>query len=90
MPDQMKLGIIGLGKMGGNLALQAIEKNMKVAGKARNKKPELEEKGVKVVTDYKSFVSYLGDPKVIYLSLPAGHTVDMILEELLPYLRQGM
>ena len=38
MPDQMKMGIIGLGKMGGNLALQAIEKNIMVAGKARSKK----------------------------------------------------
>jgi 6-phosphogluconate dehydrogenase len=89
MPDQIKLGIIGLGKMGGNLALQAIDKNINVVGKARSKKPELEEKGVKVVTDYKSFVSYLGNPKIIYLSLPAGRTVDTILEELLPYLQQG-
>jgi 6-phosphogluconate dehydrogenase len=31
----------------------------------------------------------LGDPRVIYLSLPAGRTVDNILEELLPYLQQG-
>lgn len=89
MPDQTKLGIIGLGKMGGNLALQAIEKGIKVVGKARSRKPELEESGVKVVSDYKSFVSYLGDPKVIYLSLPAGHTVDSVLEDLLPYLQQG-
>ena len=89
MPDQTKLGIIGLGKMGGNLALQAIDKDIDVVGKARSSKPELEEKGVKVVSDYKSFVSYLGDPKVIYLSLPAGRTVDTILEELLPYLQQG-
>src|SRR5919206_3402478 len=89
MPNQTKLGIIGLGKMGGNIALQAIEKDIDVVGKARSRKPELEEKGVKVVSDYKSFVSYLGDPKVIYLSLPAGRTVDTILEELLPYLQQG-
>jgi len=89
MPDQMKLGIIGLGKMGGNLALQAIEKGIEVAGKARSKKPELEEKGVRVATDYKPFISYLGNPKVIYLSLPAGRTVDTVLEELLPYLQQG-
>src|SRR5215212_2541927 len=89
MPGQMKLGIIGLGKMGGNLALQAIEKNIKVVGKARGKKPELEEKGVKVVSDYKSFISHLVDPIVIYLSLPPGHTVDTVLEELLPYLQRG-
>jgi 6-phosphogluconate dehydrogenase len=72
MPGQMKLGIIELGKMGGNLALQAIEKNIMVVGKARGKKPELEEKGVKVVLDYKSFISYLGDPRVIYLSFFAS------------------
>jgi 6-phosphogluconate dehydrogenase len=89
MPYQTKLGIIGLGKMGGNLALQAIDKGIDVVGKARSRKPELEENGVKVVSDYKSFISYLGDPKVVYLSLPAGRTVDTILEELLPYLRQG-
>ena len=89
MPNQTKLGIIGLGKMGGNLALQAIDRDIDVVGKARSSKPELEEKGVKVVSDYKSFVSYLGDPKLIYLSLPAGRTVDTILEELLPYLQQG-
>jgi 6-phosphogluconate dehydrogenase (decarboxylating) len=34
MPDQTKLGIIGLGKMGGNLALQAIDKDFDVVGKA--------------------------------------------------------
>src|ERR671931_1659086 len=91
MPDQkMELGIIGLGKMGGNLALQALDKNIKVAGKARRKKPDLEEKGVKVFTDYEPFISYLKkDPKLIYLSLPAGNTVDKVLEELLPFLQRG-
>jgi 6-phosphogluconate dehydrogenase len=91
MPDQkMELGIIGLGKMGGNLALQAIDKNIQVAGKARSKKPDLKEKGVKVFTDYGPFISYLKkDPKLIYLSLPAGNTVDKVLEELLPFLQRG-
>src|SRR5919204_5341193 len=92
MPDQKKLelGIIGLGKMGGNLALQAIDKNIQVAGKARSKKPDLKEKGVKVFTDYEPFISYLKkNPRLIYLSLPAGHTVDKVLEELLPFLQRG-
>lgn len=85
----MKLGIVGLGKMGGNLALQSIEKNISVIGKALRTKPELERKGVKVVTDYDSFTSFLNTPRVIYLSLPAGHTVDTVIEELLPYLTEG-
>jgi 6-phosphogluconate dehydrogenase len=85
----MKLGIIGLGKMGGNLALQAMDKKIVVIGKARKRKPELESQGLKVVTDYKDFVSYLEHPRVIYLSLPAGKVVDIVLDELLPYLEGG-
>jgi len=30
--DKPAFGIVGLGKMGGNLALQALEKEMKVVG----------------------------------------------------------
>lgn len=85
----MQLGIIGLGKMGGNLALQANEKKIEVIGKARSKKPELEKHGIKVVDDYKSFASFLKHPRVIYLSLPAGPTVDSVLNELLPFLEKG-
>lgn len=87
--QSMKLGIIGLGKMGGNLALQAVEKNIGIVGKAQSKKPELEKQGVKVVSEYKDFISYLEHPRVIYLSLPAGPTVDSVVSELLPYLQKG-
>jgi len=85
----MQLGIIGLGKMGGNLALQAAEKKIDIIGKARSKKPELEKKGVRVVSDYDSFVSHLNHPRVIYLSLPAGSIVDNVLDELIPHLDKG-
>jgi 6-phosphogluconate dehydrogenase len=85
----MQLGIIGLGKMGGNLALQATEKKIQVIGKARSKKPELEKQYVKVMTDYESFVGLLKHPSVVYLSLPAGPTVDGVLDELVPHLDKG-
>lgn len=85
----MELGILGLGKMGGNLALQCIDKSIRVVGKARGPKPELSEKGVKVVEDYSEVVSSLKPPRVIYLSLPAGKTIDKVLEELVPYLDKG-
>jgi len=85
----MKLGIIGLGKMGGNLAVQAVKKGIHVVGKSRSPKPELEQKGVKIVDAYDSFVSELSAPRVIYLSLPAGTTVDNILEELVPFLEKN-
>jgi 6-phosphogluconate dehydrogenase len=85
----MQLGIIGLGKMGGNLALQAVEKKIDVIGKARSKKPELEKKGVRVAMDYGSFVAHLRHPRVVYLSLPAGSIVDAVLDELTPHLERG-
>ena len=85
----MELGIIGLGKMGGNLVLQCIDKGIYVVGKARGPKPHLTDKGVKVVKDYDEFVLSLKPPRVIYLSLPAGPTIDKVLKELAPYLDRG-
>lgn len=85
----MELGIIGLGKMGANLALQCIDKGIRVVGKARGAKPELTAKGVKVVEGYEEFVGFLKKPRVIYLSLPAGATVDKVLGELAPHLAKG-
>jgi 6-phosphogluconate dehydrogenase len=85
----MKLGIIGLGKMGANLALQAIDKKILVVGKARSRKSELEQKGITIVDNYKDFISFLDHPRVIYLSLPAGSTVDLVLQELSPFLEKG-
>lgn len=85
----MELGILGLGKMGGNLALQAVEKGLRVVGKARSDKPELSAKGVNIVQEYEDFVSFLSPPRVIYLSLPAGPTIDEVVEELLPHLDRG-
>lgn len=85
----MKLGIMGLGKMGGNLALQAIDKEILVVGKARSRKPQLEKKGITIVDNYKDFVSFLDPPRVIYLSLPAGSTVDSVLEGLCQFVEKG-
>ncbi|MHC1630792.1 MAG: phosphogluconate dehydrogenase (NAD(+)-dependent, decarboxylating) [Methanotrichaceae archaeon] len=91
--EEMKLGIIGLGKIGGNLALQAVEKGIFVVGKDksenRSKTSHLENEGVNVVDSYESFVDLLDPPRVVYLSLPAGPTIDHVLEKLLPYLDES-
>lgn len=56
MTDYKKeFGIIGLGKMGMNLTLQALEKGMKVIGMDRKKPSEkLLEKGMMEAEDFKS------------------------------------
>ncbi len=89
MAGQLELGIIGLGKIGGNLAKQAVEKDIHVVGKDPAEKPELEQKGVLKVDSYEAFTDELESPRVIYLSLPAGELIDNVLEDLVPHLSEG-
>lgn len=42
----MKFGIVGLGKMGSNIALQSLEKGFEVVGVDLQQKEFLEKKGV--------------------------------------------
>ena len=85
----MELGIIGLGKMGGNLALQCVSKDIRVVGKTKTSRPDLVSAGVNIEVGYGDFVGFLKTPRVIYLSLPAGETVDKVIEELVPHLDHG-
>ncbi|RJP16576.1 MAG: decarboxylating 6-phosphogluconate dehydrogenase [Candidatus Abyssobacteria bacterium SURF_5] len=87
--DRLTLGIVGLGKMGGNFALQALEKGISVVGKEKSEKPELRRRGVKIAGTYEEFVSFLEPPRVIYLSLPAGPIIDTVVGELVPHLSAG-
>jgi 6-phosphogluconate dehydrogenase len=85
----VQLGIIGLGKMGGNLALQAHEKGIDVVGMSRSAKPDLERQGLYIAKDLHSLADRLRAPRVVYLSLPAGPTVDTVLEDLGKHLHNG-
>lgn len=86
-----ELGIIGLGHIGGNLARQALDKDMRIVGMDTQDEPELEDMGATVFDKnaYEAFSDELSRPRVIYLSLPAGPLVDDELDELLPHLDEG-
>ncbi len=85
----MQLGIVGLGKMGGDLALQCVERGIDVVGHAKHGHPALAAQGVKIAVTYDAFARALKQPKVIYLSVPAGPIVDEVIGDLLPYLAKG-
>lgn len=89
MEPDSEIGIIGLGKIGGNLAKQADEKDIQVVGLDTVDKPELRDEGVVVVNGYDEFIAELTQPRVIYLSIPAGPTVDDIIGDLRPRLDAG-
>ena len=89
-----EIGIIGLGKMGHNFALQLIEKDWRVAGYNRSpeKTTELAAAGMTASYSLAEFVSKLFHPKIVWLMLPAGETVDQILFAkggLVDYLQSG-
>lgn len=86
----MEFGIVGLGKMGGNLALQALEKRMRVVGHTRKGAPqEMLEAGLEEVNSLDGLKERLSAPRVVFLYIPAGPPVDGLLDELAGELDQG-
>jgi len=83
----MKLGFIGLGKMGGNMVKRLLNDNHKVAvwDKNENNIKEAEKNGAFGSSSIKNLVENLKDEKrkIIWLMVPSGKPVDENLDELL-------
>jgi len=78
-----ELGIIGLGRMGGGLALQARHRGMRVVGyDPAGMRAELEHAGVIGVATLAQLATALAPPRVVLLYVPAGRLVDTVLAEL--------
>ncbi|MDN5347417.1 MAG: 6-phosphogluconate dehydrogenase [Clostridia bacterium] len=84
----MQVGLIGLGKMGFNLALNMLEKGLQVVGYARTPATvaRATEAGVTGVGGLTELVDRLKPPRVIWLMVPAGPGVDELIEGLAPLL----
>ena len=87
----MKLGFIGLGRMGSNIVLNL--KDHKIPVIAYNRSPErvkeIKKKGVEVAFSIPAFVKKLPAQKIIWIMVTAGKPVDMVIKELLPYLKKN-
>lgn len=89
-----QIGIIGIGVMGRNLALNIADKGYYVAGydKDPNKIEEFNRQGnsrAKATASLKEFVNSLEEPRKIILLVPAGAAVDAVIHDLLPYLNSA-
>ena len=85
-----EFGVVGLGRIGGGLAVQAIEKGYRVVGYARHGVPDdLKKAGVQGITALADFRASLSRPRAVFLYVPAGPPVDSVLDELLPHLDSG-
>ena len=79
--DVGEIGIIGLGKMGANIAKRLNIKKMRVVGfnKSPNSTRELEKEGIVGSYSLQEFVKKLSVPRTVWLMVPAGKAVDEVL-----------
>ncbi len=86
----MRMGFIGLGKMGYNMVLQLIEKGNSVVAynrtRARTKK--IAKEGAIPTYSIEELFEKLPKRKIIWLMITAGKPVDEVINKLLPYLRK--
>jgi 6-phosphogluconate dehydrogenase len=87
----MKLGMIGLGKMGMNLVLNLLDHRHEVVVHDVNPEPRkhLAEQGAVPASSIKDLVSLLPSPRIVWIMVPAGEAVDQVLHELTPLMEAG-
>lgn len=80
----MKFGMIGLGRMGGDLARQAVEKSHQVIGYNRTAAvtQSLAKEGVEPAFSFDELVRKLVAPRVILIYVPHGKPTDEVLSNL--------
>ena len=85
-----EFGVVGLGRMGGNLARQAMEKGMRVVGFTRRDAPkDMIEAGLVEIRSYALFREELSPPRAVFVYVPAGPLVDDILDQIASRLEPG-
>jgi 6-phosphogluconate dehydrogenase len=86
----MQLGMIGAGRMGGNMVLRLMKAGHECVVYARHEQSikEVVDQGAKGTTDLKEFVGMLSKPRAVWLMVPAG-AVDKVLDEVVPMLDSG-
>jgi len=84
----MKIGIIGLGRMGNAIAFRAIEGAHDVIGfdEYLDARKAAQEIGVTVVDN---LVAMAEEVRIFWLMVPAGDPVDAVIKELRPHIKAG-
>ncbi len=87
----MELGMVGLGKMGGNMTVRLVRGGHRVVGFARTKAvvDGIVAQGARGADSLASLVGQLAPPRIVWLMVPAGPTVDSTLDGLKTLLAPG-
>jgi len=90
MNVKREFGVVGLGRIGANLALQALEKGMQVVGfDVKNVPEELIQSGLIEVHSLDGFRDKLSPPRPVFIYIPAGPIVDRVIDDLAKHLEKG-
>ncbi|WP_261810989.1 phosphogluconate dehydrogenase (NAD(+)-dependent, decarboxylating) [Levilactobacillus humaensis] len=87
----MKIGLVGLGKMGSNLAQNMMDHGNEVVAFDLNQDfvNEAARFGAEAATSLEDLLSKLTTPKIVWLMLPAGKPTDSTITTLTEKLRAG-
>ncbi len=87
----MDLGMIGLGRMGANMTERLVRARHRVVGYARSAESRQRaiQVGAEAATSLQDLMERLPAPRIIWLMIPAGRTVDQTLQALLALLVRG-
>ena len=88
----MRMAMMGLGKMGGNMARRLCRGGIEVVG--YNRSPQIvntlaAEEGLLPAASIAEAVEKLSAPRVVWLMLPAGEATEHAIHELIPLLAEG-
>ena len=93
--SSLSLGIVGLGVMGRNLALNALDQGVTVAGydlgqdAADGFQKEAGGRAAASTTDIGTFLAALPTPRAVLVMVPAGKPVDSVIASFAPHLAPG-
>ena len=87
----MELGLIGLGKMGGNMAERLRRAGQKVVGFdfSADAVKRLNDAGSVGVNSLEALVKNLAAPRAVWIMVPAGDPVDETIAKLKPLMQKG-
>lgn len=87
----MKLGLVGLGKMGYNLGLNLLDHGHEVVVTDLNQEAvqSITSIGATEASSLTDLISKLQSPRIIWLMVPAGNPIDQLLNEAVPALSEG-
>jgi 6-phosphogluconate dehydrogenase len=87
----MQIGIVGLGRMGANMARRLMRKGHEVAvyDLKQESVTALAKEGAIGTTDFADLAKKLAKPRAVWLMVPAGAPTEETIEDLRPFMESG-